>query len=58
VGTRLRSLVEAWERAQSPDGAQLAVPADVAGQLESATDEEIFAFIRTEFGRSDGDTEA
>ncbi|MFD0428020.1 hypothetical protein ACFQ60_06970 [Streptomyces zhihengii] len=46
---RLRSLLDRWT-AGEPDGA--AGPASVAEQLESASDEEMFDFIRREFGRS------
>ncbi|MGW2118058.1 type I polyketide synthase [Streptomyces zhihengii] len=49
VTARLRSLLDRWT-AGEPDGA--AGPASVAEQLESASDEEMFDFIRREFGRS------
>jgi acyl transferase domain-containing protein/short-subunit dehydrogenase/acyl carrier protein len=45
VATRLRSLALAFEApGEAPDD-------DVAGKLDASTDDEIFEFIRTEFGR-------
>ncbi|MER6188304.1 type I polyketide synthase [Streptomyces sp. NPDC001652] len=48
VTARLRALLDRWTEAEAKDTG----PASVAEHLESATDEEMFDFIRREFGRS------
>ncbi|WP_457785027.1 type I polyketide synthase [Streptomyces griseus] len=49
VTARLRALLDRWT---ADEGAQDDGPASVAEHLESASDEEMFEFIRREFGRS------